>query len=87
MTCCARCSCAANSCPACSCCVLAACCLAAVGDLEIGNAQEMGPGYVPRALAWFLLLVGHRHDARSVRGTAVPRGPPSWRPVLLSALP
>jgi len=33
-------------------------CLAAVGDLDIGSASEMGPGYVPRALAWMLIAAG-----------------------------
>lgn len=63
--------------------VLGTVCLLAVGDLEIGNAQEMGPGYVPRALAWFLLLSG---IAMAVLG-AVRGGPPAqpivWRPLLV----
>ncbi|TCT06147.1 tripartite tricarboxylate transporter TctB family protein [Aquabacter spiritensis] len=38
--------------------ILGGVCHLAVGDLEIGTAQEMGPGYVPLALAWLILLTG-----------------------------
>ena len=62
--------------------VIGGICLAAVGDLEIGTAQEMGPGYVPRALAWLLVLAGVGMSVAGAR-TAFPRRATfAWRPVL-----
>ena len=62
--------------------VLGGICLAAVGNLEIGTAQEMGPGYVPRALAWFLVIAGVGMSIVGAR-TALPRRATfAWRPVL-----
>jgi putative tricarboxylic transport membrane protein len=57
-------------------------CLLAVGNLDIGNAQEMGPGYVPRALAWFLVIAGAGMTLVGAR-TVFPRRPTFvLRPVL-----
>lgn len=32
--------------------------LSAIGSLEIGTANDMGPGYLPRLVAWALVLAG-----------------------------
>jgi putative tricarboxylic transport membrane protein len=62
--------------------VLGGICLAAVGNLDIGTAREMGPGYVPRALAWFLMIAGAGMTLMGAR-TAFPRRPTFvLRPVL-----
>jgi putative tricarboxylic transport membrane protein len=61
-------------------------CLAAVGDLEIGNSTEMGPGYVPRALAWFLVVSGAGLAAAGARQAAPARAALHWRPVLMVSL-
>jgi putative tricarboxylic transport membrane protein len=58
-------------------------CLAAVGDLDIGTAQEMGPGYVPRALAWFLIAAGIVMALLGARRAVPLRETIAWRPVLL----
>lgn len=57
-------------------------CFAAVGDLEIGTAQEMGPGYVPRALAWFLLVAGVGMTLAGARRSLPRRASFALRPVL-----
>ena len=61
-------------------------CLLAVGDLEIGTAEEMGPGYVPRALAWFLLVGGIGMSVAALRGAGTPLPRFGWRPVMLISL-
>jgi putative tricarboxylic transport membrane protein len=66
--------------------VLGAVCLLAVGDLEVGNALEMGPGYVPRALAWFLLLSGLGMTVVALWRHSPPMPPIVWRPLLLISL-
>ena len=65
---------------------LGAVCLAAVGDLEIGNAVEMGPGYVPRALAWFLVAAGIGMSLAGARRAAPVRAQIQWRPVIMVSL-
>lgn len=57
-------------------------CLAAVGDLDIGTAVEMGPGYVPRALAWTLVLAGLVMALLGARSAAPVRPAMAWRPLL-----
>jgi hypothetical protein len=32
--------------------------LAAIGALDMGTASDMGPGYLPRLVAWALILAG-----------------------------
>ncbi len=66
--------------------VLGAVCLLAVGDLEIGTAEEMGPGYVPRALAWFLLLAGIGMSVLGAAKASPPAPKIVWRPVVLISL-
>lgn len=66
--------------------VLGTLCMLAVGDLDIGNATEMGPGYVPRALAWFLVLSGIGMTLAGVVQESPPAPPIVWRPVLMISL-
>lgn len=61
-------------------------CLAAVGDLEIGSASEMGPGYVPRALAWMLIAAGIGMAAMGARRVAPEPVAIVLRPVLVLSL-
>lgn len=61
-------------------------CLAAVGDLEIGNASEMGPGYVPRALAWVLIASGVGMAITGARRVAAEPVNLVLRPVLMLSL-
>lgn len=63
--------------------VLGLVCLAAVGDLDIGTAQEMGPGYVPRALAWFMVVAGLGMVVTGARKVSTERVSLAWRPLLL----
>jgi hypothetical protein len=54
----------------------------ATGSLAVGTASDMGPGFVPRALAWIILGFG---GAFLVTGLAKARAPipvPAWRPVV-----
>lgn len=66
--------------------VLGLACLAAVGDLEIGNATEMGPGYVPRALAWMLVAAGAGMALTGARRVAAEPVVVALRPVLVLSL-
>ncbi|KQP48659.1 tripartite tricarboxylate transporter TctB family protein [Pseudorhodoferax sp. Leaf274] len=66
--------------------VLGLACLAAVGDLEIGNATEMGPGYVPRALAWMLIAAGTGMAIAGARRVAAEPVAIVLRPVLVLSL-
>lgn len=61
--------------------------LLAVGDLDIGTLDEMGPGYVPRALAWVLLAGGAAMTLVGMLEKGATTVPPMyWRPVLLISL-
>jgi hypothetical protein len=54
----------------------------ATGSLAVGTASDMGPGFVPRALAWIILGFG---GAFLVTGLVKARAPipvPAWRPVV-----
>jgi Tripartite tricarboxylate transporter TctB family len=54
----------------------------ATGSLAVGTAADMGPGFVPRALAWIILAFG---GAFLVAGFAKARAPipaPAWRPLV-----
>ena len=66
--------------------VLGLACLAAVGDLEIGTATEMGPGYVPRALAWMLIAAGTGMALTGARRVAAAPVTIALRPVLVLSL-
>jgi putative tricarboxylic transport membrane protein len=53
----------------------------ATGSLSVGTAADMGPGFVPRALAWIILGFGLTF---LVTGLAKARAPilvPAWRPL------
>ena len=53
----------------------------ATGSLAVGTASDMGPGFVPRALAWIILGFG---GAFLVTGLVKARAPvpaPAWRPL------
>ncbi len=61
--------------------------LLAVGDLDIGTLDEMGPGYVPRALAWALLAAGAGMALFGLLEKTAETVPPMyWRPVVLISL-
>ena len=66
--------------------VLGAACLAAVGDLEIGTAVEMGPGYVPRALAVMMLVSGAIMAVTGARRSGIALPDFVWRPVVMVSL-
>ena len=59
---------------------------AAIGDLDMGTAQVMGPGYVPRALAVVLLLCGFVMTLVALRREGEPLPPFFIRPVLVVSL-
>lgn len=63
--------------------LLGAICLLAVGDLEIGNSLEMGPGYVPRALAFFLIVAGLGMSVVGLRQSNIPLPRIHLRPLLV----
>jgi hypothetical protein len=50
--------------------------------LNVGTAAEMGPGYVPRALAWIILLSGIGYVAKGLFSRFVPVGEVPWRPLV-----
>lgn len=60
--------------------------ISAVGDLDVGTAQVMGPGFVPRALAWTLIACGLGMTAFGLRGGGAPLPPMMVRPVLMVSL-
>ena len=58
----------------------------AVGSLEIGQAREMGPGYLPALLAWIILAAGLGMTVWAlVKGSeALPQM--LWRPLFVISL-
>ncbi|PTM51910.1 tripartite tricarboxylate transporter TctB family protein [Phreatobacter oligotrophus] len=62
---------------------VAAVALYLIADLPMGTAARMGPGYVPRALAVLIALIGAFIAARAfvTAGDAFPAI--AWRPILL----
>lgn len=62
---------------------LAAGTLFTIRKLTMGSAEDMGPGYVPRAVAFGLLAFGVVFTARGliVAGEAIE--PPTWRPLAI----
>ncbi|MFG1299926.1 tripartite tricarboxylate transporter TctB family protein [Xanthobacter sp. V3C-3] len=58
-------------------------CLAAVGDLEIGTVAEMGPGYVPNAVAWLIVLAGAGMTLAGFWDEAQVEEQIHWRPLLV----
>lgn len=65
---------------------LAGFCFLALGDLEIGTVQEMGPGYVPRVLAWLMLMAGIAMTLTGVWADERPEEGVHWRPLVLVSL-
>jgi hypothetical protein len=65
---------------------LGALALTLAGDLPVGTAASMGPGYVPRALAALIVAYGLALAARAV--VAPPEKLPAivWRPLILIGL-
>ena len=59
----------------------------AVGNLEIGQAREMGPGYLPALLAWVILAAGIGMTVWAlVKGGGEPLPEMHWRPLLVISL-
>ena len=61
--------------------VLAAVAFAATGSLSVGTASDMGPGFVPRALAWVILGFGLTFLVTGLAKTREPIPAPAWRPL------
>lgn len=58
-------------------------CLLAVGDLEIGTVTQMGPGYVPNAVAWLIVLAGAGMTLAGFWDEAQVEEAIHWRPLLV----
>jgi hypothetical protein len=55
--------------------------LGATGRLSMGTAADMGPGFVPRALAWTILVFGAVFCVTSLLKAPEPLPVPAWRPL------
>lgn len=55
----------------------------ATNSLNVGTAGEMGPGFVPRALAWGILGFGTVFLITSFLKTPEPVSAPAWRPLVM----
>ena len=53
----------------------------ATGSLTIGTAADMGPGFVPRALAWIILGFGVTFLITGLAKARAPIPAPAWRPL------
>ena len=53
----------------------------ATGPLAIGTAADMGPGFVPRALAWIILGFGVTFLVTGLLKAHEPIPAPAWRPL------
>jgi Tripartite tricarboxylate transporter TctB family len=53
----------------------------ATGSLAIGTAADMGPGFVPRALAWMILGFGVTFLITGLAKARAPIPAPAWRPL------
>ena len=61
--------------------------LVSVGDLEIGQAREMGPGYLPALLARIIVAAGVATTAWSLaKGGGTPLPEMHWRPLIVISL-
>jgi Tripartite tricarboxylate transporter TctB family len=54
----------------------------ATGSLAVGTASDMGPGFVPRVLAWIILGFGAGFLAMSFVKTPGPIPTLAWRPLV-----
>jgi len=59
---------------------------ALAGDLTVGTAASMGPGYVPRGLALIIMVYGIVLGLRAAFTGHQPLPPIAWRPLLLIAV-
>jgi hypothetical protein len=55
--------------------------LASTRALSVGTAADMGPGFVPRALAWAILGFGAAFCVASLLKPPQPFPTPPWRPL------
>jgi putative tricarboxylic transport membrane protein len=55
----------------------------ATNSLNVGTAGEMGPGFVPRALAWGILGFGTLFLITSFLKAPEPISAPAWRPLVM----
>jgi hypothetical protein len=62
--------------------VLAAVAFWATSTLNIGTAADMGPGFVPRALAWIILAFGATFLVTGLAKAREPIPPLAWRPLV-----
>ncbi len=62
---------------------LGALAFALAGELTVGTAAAMGPGYVPRALALLIMVYGLVLGLRAAFAGRQPMPPVAWRPLLL----
>lgn len=53
------------------------------GDLTVGTAASMGPGYVPRGLALIIMVYGLVLGLRAAFTGHMPLPPIAWRPLIL----
>ena len=53
----------------------------ATGSLAIRTAADMGPGFVPRALAWMILGFGVTFLITGLAKARAPIPAPAWRPL------
>jgi putative tricarboxylic transport membrane protein len=60
---------------------LAATAFMATRSLNAGTAADMGPGFVPRALAWIILGFGATFCVTGLLKPAEPLPEPAWRPL------
>lgn len=56
--------------------------LYATQGLSVGTASDMGPGYVPRALIWTILMSGLAFVAKGFLASAMQLPAFAWRPLL-----
>jgi hypothetical protein len=57
--------------------------LVATSGLSVGTAGDMGPGYVPRALAWGIMAFGASYLVASLLKTPEPVPVLAWRPLIM----
>jgi len=55
----------------------------ATGPLAVGSAADMGPGFVPRALAWIILGFGVTFLATGLLKAPEPFPALAWRPLVM----
>ena len=66
--------------------VLAGVVFVATRKLSVGSAADMGPGYMPQAIAWGTLALGVFFVGKSFMSPGLRVLPPCWRPLILIPL-